>query len=389
MNQHLKQLADELEGELYDDKTMRILYATDASAYREMPLAVAVPKSVSDIKKLIHFAKTHKTSLIPRTAGTSLAGQVVGKGIIVDVSKYFTRIIELNKEQRWIRVQPGVIRDELNLFLKPHGLLFGPETSTANRAMIGGMVGNNSCGSNSIVYRSTREHLLEVKALLSDGSEAVFKPLTIDEFHKKCERNGLEGSIYQTVRKLLSNYENQVEIRKEFPKKTVERRNTGYAVDYLLESAPFTAGGPQFNFCNLIAGSEGTLAFITEIKLNLVPLPPKELGLLCVHFNTIDEALHANLIALKYGPSASELIDHYILECTKNNIEQLKNRFFVQGDPGAILVIEFTRETKEEIIEVAKKVEEEMRTAGLGYHFPLLFGGDLSLIHISEPTRLL
>ena len=140
MNQNLKQLADELEGELYGDKTMRILYATDASAYREMPLAVAVPKSVSDIKKLIHFAKTHHTSLIPRTAGTSLAGQVVGKGIIVDVSKYFTRIIELNKEERWIRVEPGVIRDELNLFLKPHGLLFGPETSTANRAMMGGMV---------------------------------------------------------------------------------------------------------------------------------------------------------------------------------------------------------------------------------------------------------
>ena len=266
------------------------------------------------------------------------------------------------------------------MFLKPHGLLFGPETSTANRAMIGGMVGNNSCGSNSIVYRSTREHLLEVKALLSDGSEAEFKALNIDEFHAKCEGEHLEAKIFKTVRSQLSKYENQVEIRKEFPKKTVERRNTGYAVDILLESAPFTAGGPDFNFCSLIAGSEGTLAFITEIKLNLVPLPPKELGLLCVHFNSIDDSLHANLIALKYKPSASELIDHYILECTKNNIEQLKNRFFVQGDPGAILVIEFTRETKEEIIEVSKKVEEEMRTAGLGYHFPLLFADDCKKI---------
>src|SRR5678809_929287 len=160
--------------------------------------------------------------------------------------------------------------------------------------------------------------------------------------------------IYRSVRSILSNYENQVEIRKEFPKKSVERRNTGYAVDVLLESAPFTAGKEDFNFCKLIAGSEGTLAFITEIKLNLVPLPPKELGLLCVHFNSIDEALHANLIALKYSPSASELIDHYILECTKNNIEQLKNRFFVQGDPGAILVVEFTKESREEIIEIAR-----------------------------------
>jgi FAD/FMN-containing dehydrogenase/Fe-S oxidoreductase len=380
MNELLKQLGTELEGDLYSDTTMRTLYATDASAYREMPLAVAIPKSIDDIKKMIAFANKHHTSLIPRTAGTSLAGQVVGNGIIVDVSKNFTQILELNKEERWVRVQPGVIRDELNLFLKPHGLFFGPETSTANRAMIGGMVGNNSCGSNSIVYRSTREHLLEVKALLSDGSEAEFKTTSLDEFHQKCEGNTLESEIYKTVRSLLSNYDNQQEIRKEFPKKSVERRNTGYAVDVLLESAPFTAGGNDFNFCSLIAGSEGTLAFLTEIKLNVVPLPPKETGLLCVHFNSIDESLRANLIAVKHNISASELIDHYILECTKNNIEQLKNRFFVQGDPGAILVIEFARSTREEVIADAKKCEDEMRAAGLGYHFPLLFGSDTKKI---------
>jgi FAD/FMN-containing dehydrogenase/Fe-S oxidoreductase len=359
---------------------MRTLYATDASAYREMPLAVAVPKTIDDIKKLITFTHNNHTSLIPRTAGTSLAGQVVGNGIVVDVSKYFTRILEFNKEENWVSVQPGVIRDELNMFLKPHGLFFGPETSTANRAMMGGMVGNNSCGSNSIVYRSTREHLLEVKTLLSDGSEAIFKTVSLDEFHNKCEGDTLEAKIYKTVRSLLSNYDNQVEIRKEFPKTSVERRNTGYAVDLLLETAPFTAGGSDFNFCSLIAGSEGTLAFITEIKLKVVPLPPKEMGLLCVHFNSIDEALRANLIALKYNVSASELIDHYILECTKNNIEQLKNRFFVQGDPGAILVIEFSRNTREEVIADAQRCETEMKEAGLGYHFPLLFGADTKKI---------
>lgn len=376
MNEKLQQLAVDLEGDLFLDKTMRTLYATDASAYREMPLAVAIPGSIGDLKKLIQFARKEKTSLIPRTAGTSLAGQVVGNGLIVDVSKHFTKILELNKEEGWVRVQPGVVRDELNLFLKPHGLFFGPETSTANRAMIGGMVGNNSCGSNSVVYRSTREHLLEVKALLSDGSEAEFKTLNIDEFHQKCEGETLEASIYKTVRSLLSNYDNQQEIRKEFPKKSIERRNTGYAVDLLLETAPFTAGTEDFNFSKLIAGSEGTLALITEIKLNVVPLPPKETGLMCVHFTSIDESLRANLIALKYRPSASELIDHYILDCTKDNIEQSKNRFFVLGDPGAILVIEFARETRAEIIEIAKQAEAEMRAAGLGYHFPLLFGND-------------
>jgi FAD/FMN-containing dehydrogenase/Fe-S oxidoreductase len=376
----LQQLANSLEGEFYTDTTMLTLYATDASAYREMPLAVAIPKTNEDIKKLVAFAGKNQTSLIPRTAGTSLAGQVVGNGVVVDVSKNFTRIIELNKEEGWVRVQPGVIRDELNMFLRPHGLFFGPETSTANRAMIGGMVGNNSCGSNSVVYRSTREHLLEVKTLLSDGSEALFKAVSIDEFHGKCEGNTFEAGIYRTVRTLLSNYENQQEIRKEFPKKSVERRNTGYAVDLLVETAPFTAGGPDFNFCSLIAGSEGTLAFITEIKLNVVPLPPKETGLLCVHFNSIDESLRANLIALKYNISASELIDHYILECTKYNIEQQKNRFFVEADPGAILVVEFSRNSREEVIDDAKRCEEEMRTAGLGYHFPLLFGADTKKI---------
>ncbi|MEO6719746.1 MAG: FAD-linked oxidase C-terminal domain-containing protein [Ferruginibacter sp.] len=376
MNERLTALSQELEGELYFDDTMRILYATDASAYREFPLAVAIPKSISDLKKLIHFASTQNTSLIPRTAGTSLAGQVVGKGIVVDVSKHFTGILELNQEENWIRVQPGVIRDELNMFLKPYGLYFGPETSTANRAMIGGMVGNNSCGSNSVKYGSVREHLLEVNVLLTDGNEVTFKELSPDEFHLKCEGDSLEANIYKTTRRILSNYDNQLEIRKEFPKKTVERRNTGYALDMLLETAPFTAGEADFNFCKLIAGSEGTLAFITEIKLNVIPLPPKEIGLLCVHFNTIDESLRANLIALKYHPSASELIDHYILECTKDNIEQNKNRFFVLGDPGAILVIEYARATREEIINIAANVEAEMRAAGLGYHFPLLFGED-------------
>lgn len=380
MKDKLQQLSTRLQGELYADTTMRTLYATDASAYAEMPLAVAMPQSVNDIKELIAFARQEGTSLIPRTAGTSLAGQVVGKGIVVDVSKHLNNILELNVAQNWVRVQPGVVRDELNRFLRPHGLMFGPETSTANRAMIGGMVGNNSCGSNSVVYRSTREHTLEIKAILSDGTEAEFKAMSFDDFIAKCNGETLEASLYRSIRSQLSNYENQVEIRKEFPKKSIERRNTGYAIDMLLDTAPFTAGGDDFNFCKLIAGSEGTLTFITEIKLNLVPLPPKENGLLCVHFNNVDEALRANLIALKYKPRASELIDHYILECTKDNIEQNQNRFFVQGDPGAILVVEYARDNREEVAAIAAQVEAEMRAAGLGYHFPLLFGNDTNRI---------
>lgn len=378
MREKLRELAGEFTGTLYTDDTMRTLYATDASAYREMPLAVAIPANEEDIKTLIRFARANKTSLIPRTAGTSLAGQVVGNGIVVDVSRTFTKILEINTAEHWVRVQPGVIRDELNIFLKPYGFYFGPETSTANRAMIGGMVGNNSCGSNSVVYGSTREHLLEVKAILSDGSDVTFNSITADEFHARCEKNdgSLETAVYKQMRTLLGNHSRQEEIRREFPKPSILRRNTGYAVDMLLETAPFTAGKEDFNFCKLIAGSEGTLAFLTEIKINVSPLPPKETGLLCVHFNNVDESLRANIIAMQYKPSASELIDHYILECTKDNIEQSKNRFFVQGDPGAILVVEFLRDTREEITEMADQLTAELKAAGLGYHFPLLFGAD-------------
>jgi len=376
----LSKLAGELEGELHYDSTMRTLYATDASAYREMPTAVAFPASVADIKKLIRFARRENTSLIPRTAGTSLAGQVVGNGIVVDVSRTFTKILEVNPEEHWVRVQPGVIRDELNMFLKPYGLYFGPETSTANRAMIGGMVGNNSCGSNSLVYRSTREHLVSVKAILSDGSETEFTSLNVEEFAAKCQgentASDLETRIYQAVNAMLAHPETQAEIRQEFPKKTVERRNTGYAVDLLLETNPFTPATEDFNFCKLIAGSEGTLAFLTEIKLHVSPLPPKEIGLLCVHTSTVDEALRANLIALKYNPSACELMDHYVLECTKVNIEQRQNRFFVEGDPGAILVVEIARNTLAEIQAVTKALINDLKANGYGYHYPLITGPD-------------
>nr|WP_299418452.1 FAD-binding and (Fe-S)-binding domain-containing protein [uncultured Emticicia sp.] len=399
MNQQLQQLAKELAGELYLDDVMRTLYATDASAYREMPLAVAIPKDESDIQKLIAFAHKNNSSIIPRTAGTSLAGQVVGNGIIVDVSRTFTKILELNKEEHWVRVQPGVVRDELNFFLKQNDLFFGPETSTANRAMMGGMVGNNSCGSNSIVYGSTRNHLMEVKGFLSDGSFVEFtslRPKGEYSFESKLKIEGLEGDIYRHIYKVLSDEDNQNEIRKEFPKMSIERRNTGYAIDELLETEVFTtqgqnetiktpplsgvASGGAFNFCKLIAGSEGTLMFITEIKLHVNPLPPKIQGLVCVHVHTVDESLRANLIALKYQPTAVELIDHYILECTKENKEQSQNRFFVQGDPGAILVVELSNDDIDEVKSRATEMEAEMRAAGLGYHFPILFGEDTKKI---------
>jgi len=379
-SKRLRNLADSLEGDLFFDDIMKVLYATDASAYREIPTAVALPKNKSDIRKLIAFATEEKLSLIPRAAGTSLAGQVVGNGIVVDISKYFTEILEINKEEHWVRVQPGVVLDELNQALELHGLFFGPETSTSNRCMMGGMVGNNSCGSHSIIYGSTRDHLLEVKALLSDGNEIYFNNLSDEEFHQKCSLGNLEGELYRGINDILSDPFNQQEIRSQFPDPELKRRNNGYAIDLLLESNPFANNGVPFNFCKLIAGSEGTLTFITEIKLNLVPLPPKEKGVICVHLNSIEEAIEANLIALKYYPGAVELMDRSILNCTKGNITQQRNRFFVEGDPGAILIVEFARETKEEVLEIYEKLVSELKSDGYGYHFPILFGADINKV---------
>ena len=199
----LEALASELDGELHVDLAVRKLYSTDASVYQELPLAVAIPRSEADVQKLVLLAREHGTNLIPRTAGTSLSGQVVGNGIVVDVSRHFTRILEINESERWVRVQPGVIRNELNRELAKHGLLFGPETSTQNRAMIGGMVGNNSCGSNSIVYGSTRDHTLELRGFLSDGTEAHFGQLSDEQFAEKCNGESFEAEIYRKTRDLL------------------------------------------------------------------------------------------------------------------------------------------------------------------------------------------
>jgi len=396
LQKKLKELGNSLSGDLSSDYVQRLIYATDASPYREMPIGVARPRNSEDIKKLILFAKEHNLSLIPRTAGTSLAGQVVGPGIVVDVSRYMTRILELNVEEHWIRVEPGVILDELNLEVARHGLFFGPETSTASRCMVGGMVGNNSCGAHSIIYGSTRDHLLSLKVLLSDGSEVEFGDVPPNELKEKCQLQTLEGKIYRSIVEMLSDTRNQENIRREYPDPLIHRRNTGYAIDLLLDMEPFArvdgtgsrievsrhhgttaqlnnCTTAPFNLAKLLAGSEGTLAFITEIKLNLVPLPPKEKALVCVHCSSVQEALHANLIALKYHPGSVELMDKAILDCTRENIVQRSNRFFIEGDPGAILIIEFARESREEVLDLSKQMEQEMRDAGFGYAFPVIF----------------
>jgi len=373
-------LKNGFEGELYyDDSTVhtaqRHIYATDASVYQEMPLAVALPRTVEDIRKLISVANERKLTLIPRAAGTSLAGQVVGKGIVVDISKHFGAVLEVNAAEKWVRVQPGVIRDDLNKQLAPYGLLFGPETSTASRAMIGGMIGNNSCGLHSITWGATRDHLLEVKALLSDGTETVFNNSSTADYIKKVAKSGAgkrEQAIYAGMWGILSNPVDQDLIKKQFAKSTVTRRNSGYALDALVSNFE----KDQVNLCNLIAGSEGTLCFVTEAKIALVDMPPASVGVVCVHANSLAESLHANRVAMKHNPKASELVDRYIMDFTKGHHIYSKNRFFLEGDPAALLMVEFWGNTDEEVKAQADALVGDLLDEQLGYAYPLLFGDD-------------
>lgn len=378
MKESLQELAKQLSGEFYFDThakhQMQLrAYATDASVYQEMPLAVAIPTDERDLQILIAFAQQHSITLIPRAAGTSLAGQVVGTGIVVDISKHFTQMIEVNVEEKWCRVQPGVIRDDLNSYLKGFGLMYGPETSTANRAMIGGMVGNNSCGLHSIVWGSARDHLMEAKVLLSDGSTAVFKERNWSEIDAM---QGLERAVYQRLFDLLNNKERQQLIREQFPAKEVVRRNTGYALDALLDMQPFTENGTAFNLCKLLAGSEGTLGFITELKLNLLPLPPKEVGVLIVHCSTLGESLYANIEVLKQKPMASELVDKMIMDFTIGHPEYQKNRFFIEGDPAALLMVEFMEESRAALDEKLQSTIVALQQNKLGYAYPVLYNAD-------------
>ena len=375
---HLQVLSKTLSGELFYDDLIKSIYATDASVYRMLPLAVAYPKNNDDIKQLIQFATTHKTALIPRTAGTSLAGQCVGTGIVVDVSKYFTKILNINEKEQTVTVQPSVVRDVLNNYLKPFGLFFSPNTSTSNRCMIGGMVGNNSSGTTSIRYGVTRDKVLELHTILSDGSEVVFNEISAEAFQNKMELDTLEGSIYKSVYNELIPETIQSQIIENFPKPEIHRRNTGYAIDELLKSEVFSNTPEKFNMCKLLSGSEGTLAFTTQITLKLDKLPPQEAIMVAAHFTSIENCLNAVEMVMQHNLYTCEMMDKTILDCTKRNKSQQENRSFIEGDPKAILMCEVKAFTKQEVAVLAANLVKTIEISGLSYAFPLLEGDDIN-----------
>jgi hypothetical protein len=384
----LKNLHNSLSGDVLFDNLHKTLYATDASVYRKIPLAVAFPKDAKDIKTLIAFATKNNITLIPRTAGTSLAGQCVGDGIVVDVAKHFTSILSFDEQAKTITLEPGIVRDSLNVFLKPYGLFFGPNTSTSNRCMMGGMVGNNSSGSTSIKYGVTRDKVLEIDAILSDGSTAIFKEISSDEFINKTKENTLEGKIYQSIYAELSSEKNQQEIKKEFPKPEIHRRNTGYAVDEFLTSDLFGGTEPNINVAKFLSGSEGTLAFSTSITLQLDDLPPAESIMVCSHFKSINESLIATVTAMKHNLYNCELMDKTILDCTKNNRELAKNRFFLEGDPEAVLMLEVSANTIEETEVLADNLIAALEKNNFGYHHPKVYGDDIAKVHYLRKAGL-
>ncbi|WP_115462846.1 FAD-binding and (Fe-S)-binding domain-containing protein [Winogradskyella aurantiaca] len=371
-------LAIKLDGDLHVDELTRRLYATDASVYRKLPSAVVLPKSSNDLVHLVKYANEHTIGLIPRTAGTSLAGQCVGDGIVVDFSKYFTQIISFNESERTVTVQPGVVRDKLNNFLKPYGLFFGPNTSTSNRCMIGGMVGNNSSGTTSIKYGVTRDKVISLKAILSDGSEVIMNDKSKDEVEVLRQGKSIESRIYQIITKELGVEEIRNGIIKEFPKPEIHRRNNGYAIDTLISSDYFVNSGIPLNLSHLICGSEGTLAFVTEITLKLDQIPPENEVILALHFNSIKEALDSVSSVMTHDLYSCELLDDTILNLTKHNKNQELNRQFIKGEPKAILLCELRSKSPKNLDQQVNSLITSIQSINASYAQVVLRGMDIT-----------
>ena len=407
---------------IFSDSLHKIAYATDASAYREIPKGVAYPETVQDIQDLIALAARKGTHLIPRAGGTSIAGQVVGDGIVVDVTRHFNRVLEINAEEKWVRTQPGVIRDVLNAALKPYGLFFSPETSTTSRCCVGGMFGNNSCGSHSLIYGSTRDHVLEATGVLSDGSVEVFKEYTLAQLEERFgarfwegEPSSLAGRIYAQLIRWSEDERTRRLIEDNYPDRSLRRRNCGYAIDEVIEGltgrwadgsglqeinpsgnavlnrlstgpANASAAGstqapepaePRINLCKLLAGSEGTLAFITEIKLSLDPLPPAGKMVVCAHCDSLEKSYQANLVALKHSPAAVELIDGKILDLARSNPSVSRLMSVVQGAPAALLVTELYGE---DLDARATALEDDLQSQGLAYACTRAYGAEVGKV---------
>jgi FAD/FMN-containing dehydrogenase/Fe-S oxidoreductase len=354
-----RELESQMEGEVRFDAVSRALYSTDASVYQIEPLGVVVAKSREDLIRIVRIATRFRCPITLRGGGTAQAGQAIGAGLQVDTSKYYNQILELNVDERWVRVQPGIVLDELNAALRPHGLRFAPDVSTASRASIGGMMANNSSGARSVLYGKTIDHVLEQEVVLADGAVVNLRPLSPSELEAAMQGDTLEAECYRTVHRLAADCADEVDRR--FPK--VLRRVGGYNLDeFVSQSRPF-------NLAKMMVGSEGTLGVVLGAKLNLVPLP-KAKAVLVVQFKDLLESLAATPLILQHHPSACEVMDKFILDHTylSPNLQRVRETF-IEGNPGAILCIEFYDDTKESLPPRLDACERDLVDHGFGYRY--------------------
>jgi FAD/FMN-containing dehydrogenase/Fe-S oxidoreductase len=334
--QFKRYLARHVDAEVRFDETARRLYATDASIYEILPAGVVIPRTVDALVSTVQLALEARIPITPRGGGTSLSGQSIGHGIIIDCSKYLNRILEIDPVSRRAIVQPGVVLDQLNQALVPYGLIFGPDVATASRANLGGMIGNNSAGARSIWYGKTIDHVRQLKVVLSDGKLAEFAPVGPIEWDRRAELPTLEGKIYRDVRRIVTAH--RAEIDKRFPK--ILRRVSGYNLDALVIG--------RHNLSDLIVGSEGTLAVVTQAEIGLVPRP-RTRGLLVPQFRSLRAALDAVATCLEYRPSAVELLDEYLIELARQQPSVREAAAAIQGRPAALLMVEFSSEDEAEV----------------------------------------
>ena len=375
LEQHL---SDTLAGEVRFDLYSKALYSTDASLYQIQPIGVVIPKDSQDVIKTIQIASEHSTPILPRGGGTSLAGQSVGEAIVLDMSKYMNELLEVNVSERWARVQPGIVLDELNHKLKPHGLMYAPDVATSSRANVGGTIGNNSAGSHSLIYGKTIDHVMSLDLVLSNADEIAASPISSQELESKKQGETLEANIYRELCRICE--ANEAEIRRRYPR--ILRRVAGYNLDEFVtdagskEATPYRRDGCDenhpFSLTKILVGSEGTLATTVEAKVNLVPIP-KLTALCVVHFESLITSMEAMQPILECNPTAVELIDKTILDMARGSLEFSRLTTFIEGEPTALLAVEFYGETQAELESQLDRLEKTLRSAGFGYAFVRCF----------------
>ncbi len=354
-----RELAHELRrrvaGEVRFDKMSRVLYSTDASMYQIEPIGVVLPRSEEDVVAVVETANSHGAPVLPRGGGTSLAGQAVGRAVVIDFSKYMRNLLDVNVEEGWARTQPGIILDELNGLLRPHGVQFAPDPSTSNRGNVGGAIGNNSCGAHSIVYGKTVDNVRELRAVLSNGDLATLGPTDGAALEAKARGDSLEAQVYRRLVEIGDTCRDEVAAR--FPK--IQRRVSGYNLDEL-------ASPGAIDTARFVVGSEGTLLTVTEAKVRVVPIP-RARALAVLHFRELIESMEATVLALELGPASVELVDDMIIRQARENLEYSRLADFIDGDPKAVLLVEFAGDSAAELESSMDALDERMRRSGLSY----------------------